>query len=135
MFNKTKEAVEIAKESVFFDLRRLRRRVLDGFMEWSIKLEKSIAGMYHPENKSVAKAQYKSAMSVWRFREAVWSIYRKRYGEQDALDYQHIVREELVEEMRSHGFPLPIDDMPKEDHYGQGYGNFPTDGIFRQGSD
>ena len=130
MFNKTKEAIEIAKESVFFDLRRLRRRVLDGFMEGSIKMEKSIVGMYHPENKSVAKAQYKSAMSVWRFREAVWSIYRKRYGEQDALDYQHVATEELVKEMRSHGFPLPTDDHPA-----QGYGNFPVDGIFGQGSD
>jgi hypothetical protein len=46
------------------------------------------------------------------------------------LDYQHIAMEVLVEEMRSHGFPLPIDDHPA-----QGYGNFPTDGIFHQGED
>jgi hypothetical protein len=130
MFNKTKEAAEIAKESVFFDLRRLRRRVLDGFMERSIKLENSIAKMYHPENKSIAEIQYKSARSVWRFRQSVWSLYRERYGQQDDLDYQHIAMEVLVEEMRSHGFPLPIDDHPA-----QGYGNFPTDGIFRQGTD
>jgi hypothetical protein len=60
----------------------------------------------------------------------VWSLYRERYGQQDDLDYQHIAMEVLVEEMRSHGFPLPIDDHPA-----QGYGNFPTDGIFHQGED
>ena len=47
----------------------------------------------------------------------------------------HIAMEVMVEEMRSHGFPLPIDDMPNGEHYGQGYGNFPTDGIFHQGDD
>lgn len=64
-------------------------------------------------------------------RTAVIEAYFDRYGQQDAKDYRHIARELMVEEMRSYGFPLPIDDNDE----GQGHGNFPTDGIFHQGDD
>jgi hypothetical protein len=62
---------------------------------------------------------------------AVIDAYFDRYGQQDYVDYHHIAMEVMVEEMRSYGFPLPIDDNAE----GQGYGNFPTDGVFRQGTD
>jgi hypothetical protein len=158
MFNKTKEAVEIAKESVYFDLRRLRRRAFNRFVEVSGSLQVEVMPMRRPgppppgweafdlrgqpddwgpqPEPSVGPAfvlgRYLSG-AIRSARTAVMDAYFDRYGQQDALDAQHIAMEVLVEEMRSHGFPLPIDDICNPE--GQGYGNFPTDGIFRQGTD
>jgi len=155
MFNKTKEAIEIAKESVFFDLRRQRRRIFDRFLEVSGSLqveamplrrpgkpppEWEYVNLHSPSDawgptpapsvgSSFVIARYLSG-AIRSARTAVMDAYFDRYGEQDALDYQHLAREELVKEMRSYGFPLPTDDHPA-----QGYGNFPTDDIFHQGGD
>lgn len=158
MFKKTKEAVEIAKESVFFDLRRLRRRAFDKLTEVSGSLQVEVTPLRRPgppppgweafdlrgqadEWGPAPEPSTGPAFVIGRYlsgairsaRTAVMDAYFDRYGEQDAKDYQHIAMEALIEEMRSHGFPLPIDNIC--DPGGQGYGNFPTDGIFHQGDD
>lgn len=170
MFNKTKEAVEIAKESVFFDLRRLRRRAFDRFMEVSGGFQQMSTraasgparppldqqtqdvldwtdeesgkefmdgppgfGPVDPVGSARRSALAGGANLIRSSRMAIMDAYFDRYGQQDDKDYHHISMELMVEEMRSHGFPLPIDDIC--DPEGQGYGNFPTDGIFHQGED
>lgn len=156
MFRKTKEAFEIAKESVFFDLRRLRRRAFDRLMEVSGSLQVELTPLrrpgpppprweaFDPRGQAddwgpAPEPSTGSAFVIGRYlsgairsaRMAMIEAYSDRYGNQDYLDYQHISMEAMVEEMRSYGFPLPIEGNAE----GQGYGNFPTNGIFRQGDD
>lgn len=75
------------KDSLLFDLRRIRRNILDEFMVRSDNLGFELNKLVDSESKLVRKAAERGQDVLQNIRKSVWEFYKVRYDQQDLADF------------------------------------------------